>query len=268
MSGYDLSRLWFSFAFENPDVKPVHTALFFWIVERANASGWKKVIDIQTEKSMESLGITDWRTYKNGLQFLHDNNIIAWLEKSKNQYTCNKVSLLIGEADIGESYKNAYTFFAEPNAEAIAEALVEAYDEAYVEAIAEALQSYINLKTLKPKNPKTEKPTDNWLESFEQFWTVYDKKVGRKKAEQKWKIMTLHQRQSALDNVAGYVHVNNRKQFRKDPVTYLNGECWNDELILPETKQTGLFPNQQPTPTRGNFNQEEMIKNQATKKYL
>lgn len=157
MNTFNLSRLWFSFAFDNPEVKPVHTALYFWILERGNTSGWKRIIDIQTEKSMDCLGITDWRTYKNALQFLVDNKFILWIEKSKNQYTCNRVSIASLDGEISESYKNASANYAEADAEAIVEALAEAYAEADVEAIAEALQSYINLKTNKPINPKTKK---------------------------------------------------------------------------------------------------------------
>ncbi|WP_162055049.1 hypothetical protein [Pontibacter pamirensis] len=155
MNTFLLSRKWFSFAYENPQAKPIHTSLYFWIIERANACGWKKIVDIQTEKSMECLGVTDWRTYKNGLQFLADNSFIEWVEKSKNQYTCNRISLVEQEEEIAESYSNAYAKNAKADAEAVAEAIVEAYAEADVKAIAEALQSYINNKTIKHKNNKT-----------------------------------------------------------------------------------------------------------------
>jgi len=176
MNGYDLSRQWFSFAYENTEAKPIHTALYFWIVERANASGWKKAIDVQTEKSMECLGVTDWRTYKNALQFLADHNFIAWLEKSKNQYTCNRVAIVLKEGETCDSYRNAYANNAEPHAEAIAEAIAEAYAEPYVKAIAEALQSYINLKTNKPIKPKNKKtppaaPVDDLFEGLPEGFT-------------------------------------------------------------------------------------------------
>src|SRR5690606_36062767 len=104
MNSYNLSRQWFSFAYENSKVKPVYTALYFWIIERANSSGWKKLIDIQTEKSMECLGITDWRTYKNALQFLSENGFILWVEKSKNQFTCNRISLVENTFELAEAF--------------------------------------------------------------------------------------------------------------------------------------------------------------------
>lgn len=178
MSGYELSRKWFAFVYETKGVRPVHTALYFWIIERANASGWKSIIDIQTEKSMECLGVSDWRTYRNALQFLTDNGFVKWIEKSKNQYTCNRISLVGNMVIDGEAMRNAYANNAEPDAEAIAEAIAEAYAKPYVKAIAEALQSYINPKTTKPLNKETSKPSslhqsaiaafhENYLQRFD-----------------------------------------------------------------------------------------------------
>ena len=37
----------------------------------------------------------------------------------------------------------------------------------------------------------------------------------------------------ALDKVDAYVASTPYVQFRKNPLTWLNGKCWNDEIILP-----------------------------------
>lgn len=34
-----------------------------------------------------------------------------------------------------------------------------------------------------------------------------------------------------MSNVHAYVAANNVKQYRKNPLTYLNGECWLDEIV-------------------------------------
>ena len=40
MTGYELSRDWFDFCFENPDkVKPTHAALYFFAIEHCNRLG-------------------------------------------------------------------------------------------------------------------------------------------------------------------------------------------------------------------------------------
>jgi hypothetical protein len=43
LTGYDLSRQWFDFAFENPElINPNHTAMYFFAIEHCNRLGWKK----------------------------------------------------------------------------------------------------------------------------------------------------------------------------------------------------------------------------------
>ena len=71
--------------------------------------------------------------------------------------------------------------------------------------------------------------------SFEAFWTAYPNKKGKKKAFDKWKKL-------APDNglteqiMEGLSKVKRSRQWTKDdgqfiphPVTWLNGERWNDE---------------------------------------
>lgn len=67
--------------------------------------------------------------------------------------------------------------------------------------------------------------------SFEEWWEAYGKKRGRKKAEAKWNRLSLKDRQACMDATPAYVASTPDITFRKDPLTYLNGECWNDELI-------------------------------------
>lgn len=74
-------------------------------------------------------------------------------------------------------------------------------------------------------------PTD-----FEQFWDLYGKKVEVKKCRQAWQKLTLKQRQAALAHVPTYVRATPDPQFRKNPRSYLNGECWQDELPAAHTK--------------------------------
>ena len=67
---------------------------------------------------------------------------------------------------------------------------------------------------------------------FEQWWNIYDKKRGREKCLQKWKKLTLKERQDCIKMTPLYVGATPDKQYRKDPLTYLNGKCWNDEIIV------------------------------------
>lgn len=96
-NGYNLSRNWFDWTFENPEkVKPIHTAIYFYAVERSNRLGWKNKFGFPSYLAMETLGVKNWRTYSNGLNDLVDFGFIEIIEKSKNQHSANIISLKTG----------------------------------------------------------------------------------------------------------------------------------------------------------------------------
>ena len=66
--------------------------------------------------------------------------------------------------------------------------------------------------------------------SFDEFWQAYGKKVGRHKSELKWKALTPAERVDALAAVPAYVASKPELQFRKDPLSWLGGKHWQDEL--------------------------------------
>ena len=67
--------------------------------------------------------------------------------------------------------------------------------------------------------------------SFEDFWNLYDKKVGKPGTEKKWNKLLQVTKEQIISHVTAYVKANPDKNFRKDPLKYLNNESWNDEII-------------------------------------
>jgi hypothetical protein len=67
--------------------------------------------------------------------------------------------------------------------------------------------------------------------SFDEWWNMYQKKRGRKKAEAKWNKLTDAQKIDCVMATPAYVVSTPDIQYRKDPITYLNNESWNDEII-------------------------------------
>lgn len=67
--------------------------------------------------------------------------------------------------------------------------------------------------------------------SFDEWWNIYQKKRGRKKTEAKWNKLTDSQKIACVMATPAYVVSTPDIQFRKDPITYLNNESWNDEII-------------------------------------
>lgn len=94
MNGYDLSRKWFDFCFENPEkITPNHTALYFFCIEHCNRLGWKCKFGLPTTMAKEAIGIRSYNTYIKTLTDLISFGFIIMVEKSKNQYSSNIIAL-------------------------------------------------------------------------------------------------------------------------------------------------------------------------------
>lgn len=94
MNGYELSRIWFNWCFENPDkIKPNHTALYFFCIEHCNRLGWKEKFGLPTTMAMEAIGIKSYNTYKDTIDDLVEFGFVSMIERSKNQYSANIIAL-------------------------------------------------------------------------------------------------------------------------------------------------------------------------------
>jgi hypothetical protein len=94
ITGYDLSRAWFDFCFENPEkISPNHTALYMFCIEHCNRLGWKKKFGLPTTMAMEAIGVHSYNTYIKTLNNLIEFGFIKLVEKSKNQYSSNIIAL-------------------------------------------------------------------------------------------------------------------------------------------------------------------------------
>lgn len=93
-TGYELSRQWFDWAFENTHkVRPIHTAVYMFAVEHCNRLGWKKEFGIPTTLVMETLGIRSKNAYLSAFRDLVDWGFIDMIEESKNQWTANIIAI-------------------------------------------------------------------------------------------------------------------------------------------------------------------------------
>lgn len=83
---------------------------------------------------------------------------------------------------------------------------------------------------------EAEQPKDNGhsvTSRFDEFWSVYPKKVKKAESRKKWKLLKLDR---IADQLIGDVQnrMENDAQWRKGfiphPPTYINGERWNDDV--------------------------------------
>ncbi len=94
MNSYELSRQFYDWAFENPEkVKPNHAALYFFAIEHCNRLAWKEKFGFPTTMAMDAIGIKSYNTYIKTLNDLVEFGFIKMIERSKNQYSSNIISL-------------------------------------------------------------------------------------------------------------------------------------------------------------------------------
>lgn len=72
--------------------------------------------------------------------------------------------------------------------------------------------------------------------SFDDFWELYDKRVGKQKCIKLWGKLTLSEQAECMKYIPLYKQAQPDKQFRKNPETFLRNKSWNDEIIIGNNK--------------------------------
>jgi hypothetical protein len=71
---------------------------------------------------------------------------------------------------------------------------------------------------------------------FEDFWNLYDKKVGRPKAEKLWAKLSEKEKADCMAYIPLYKQAQSDKQYRKNPETFLRNKSFYDEIIIRNSK--------------------------------
>lgn len=86
------------------------------------------------------------------------------------------------------------------------------------------------------KNDKNDNNEKNEKEIyFIQFWNAYKKKTGKDSCLKKFLTLTTEEIYSILKAVPSYVKNTPDEKYRKNPLTYLNGKHWEDEVITQDS---------------------------------
>ncbi len=68
--------------------------------------------------------------------------------------------------------------------------------------------------------------------TFEDFYDLYDKKIGNKSAmEKKFNKLPQKVKEKIIDYLPEYIQSTPDKTYRKNPQTFLNNKSWEDEII-------------------------------------
>jgi hypothetical protein len=206
MNGYNLIRDWYNYKFDNPSkVKAIHSDFYCYLIDRWNRLGQKKEFGLPTDVTMEALGIGSYNTYKKVLNDLIDFGFISIVKKSINQHQSKIIALSKNDKSTDK-----------------------ALDKATIKATDKALDETSDT-IIKQINNETNKQINN-IYSFDEFWDLYDKKNDRKKCSDKFNKLTGEQLKKIKEVLPIYIKSKPDVTFRKNPLTWLNGECWNDEI--------------------------------------
>lgn len=94
MDIYSLSRNFWDYAFENPEkITPNHAAIYFFAIEHCNRLGWKQKFGFPSQMTMDAIGIKKHQTYIRYFEDLCEWGFFNLIQKSKNQYSANIISL-------------------------------------------------------------------------------------------------------------------------------------------------------------------------------
>ena len=108
MNSYDLSRTWFDFCFDNPEkISPNHTAIYFFAIEHCNRLGWKKKFGFPSQMTMDAIGIKKNQTYTKYFNDLVEWGFFELIQKSKNQWSANIISLISAMPKNGKALDKA-----------------------------------------------------------------------------------------------------------------------------------------------------------------
>lgn len=235
MTGYELSRKWFDFCFENPEkINPNHTAIFFFAIEHCNRLGWKEKFGFPTQMAMDAIGIKKHDTYIKYFNDLCDWGFFKLVQKSSNQYSSNIICLWNANPKNGEALGKAIQKHAGKHSDSIGESNPESNPESNG-SINKPLTNNLELNNNK----------QNDVFSFDEFWEKYPVKVAKSKCKPKYEALPEKEKVQIFKTLALFVkHKPFSSYHHPNPETYLNQKRWQDELpqAVQSTKITFVDP--------------------------
>lgn len=246
LNGYELSRYWFDWCFENPEkVSPNHTAIYFFAVEHCNRLGWKVKFGFPSQMTMDALGIKKHSTYIRYFNDLVDWKFFNLIQKSTNQYSANIISLLSDTPKNGKALDKAFIKHGEKQSESNGQSK-------------RSIDKQVTIKTIKLINNNAvlvNSKLKGWVDTeiekagkepnipFESFWELYNKKKGDKDScISKWNDLTDTDRTKIIETLPSFVKDISEKRYQPFPATYLNQKRWNNGEDEP--KQTSSVADQ------------------------
>lgn len=109
MNAFELSRNFWDWAFENPElVSPGHAAVYFFAIEHCNRLGGKEKFGFPSQMTMDAVGIKKHQTYIKYFNDLVELGFFSLIQRSTNQYSANIISLPYAMLKNGKALDKAF----------------------------------------------------------------------------------------------------------------------------------------------------------------
>jgi len=163
MNGYQLTRQWFEWRFNNPGkLSAGHAELYFYIVDRWNYFGQKAEFGLPRLHTMEVLSIGSRNTYKKLFGDLIEHGFIKLIRESCNQY--HHASIIA----LSKFEQAPDTPLDTPTEQAVEQAVEQAPDP---------IDKPINQRTKEPKKEDFDFSGYGELEPLVKKWLDYKKSI-------------------------------------------------------------------------------------------
>ena len=220
------------------------TRLYFYLLNVANALGWSESFWHTNEKVMANVGIKDEGVFKSHRNRLKQAGLIDF---EAGNGRGQKTRYVIKGVVKGEE---KYTPLATPLATPPLKEEVDKTRQENTEWETADSGGGEKASTASKNTPAAKKkgePSELNV-SFEEFWNAYDKKTSPKdKCSERWAALSDVERLTAMKHIPEYIRSQPEKQYRKDPLSYLNQKAFNNEII-----QRGSHANNGATRSAGN----------------
>ncbi|MGI4867827.1 MAG: hypothetical protein ACRYFZ_28175 [Janthinobacterium lividum] len=242
LNGYALTNYFRKLRLREP-FSPLEAYLFFELVAICNDEGWPAEFSASNGVLQAALGCSEQGLIK-ARQRLEKAGLIAFVSGNRRTPTSYQFT---GQGSTEFSHSSpkgsteGSTQFSQPAAKGSTQDSTEfshsgtestdGSTQGSTEGSTEFSPYKEQTKTKRKNSSITSKSEVAASIPFEAFWEAYGKKVGRHKTAERWKQLTADEQAAALAHAPLFAAATPDKQFRKDPLTYLNGKCWLDEEL-------------------------------------
>ncbi len=219
MDYFKLTRIFWDFAFENPEkIKPNHCALYLFIIEHCNRLGWKKKFGLPTEMTKEAIGIRSYNTYIQTLNDLVEFGMVDIIEKSKNQYSSNIIALSNFDKALDKALDKASVKHTIKHSESTQQSI-------------DSINKHNTYNILHINNDVLEVEVMEF--TFDDFWEIYPNKAGKKKAFEKFNKLKAEDKELIKNHLPFFIKNKPFKDYNyPHATTYLNQERYKDEILV------------------------------------